>query len=346
VPAGFAKYLDLPDGFPQVIADTAAQVTVDAATNYERAVALQAYFRSSDYVYDEEAPVQDGYDGDGMAVVEAFLTAKKGYCIHFASAMTAMARSLGLPARLAVGYQPGERQIGANDTFEVTSHDLHAWPELFFPGVGWTRFEPTPSRGEAPDYSFGVSEDLTNPSASAATTDAGDRAQREEDTAAAAGGSSSSATTAAYGWLLGIAILFVVLVPAAIRVARRRIRIGRLNRGRAGPALDELADSAFDLGALDSSQVTPRALGATLGGVLGEAPALDRLVNAVERERFARPGALPPTAESGSSAPSGAEVDQLIARLRARATRVERARALITPRSLFRTRGVVRPARR
>ncbi len=97
LPPGFARYLDLPAGFPQVIADTAAEVTADATTDYERAVALQAYFRANGFLYDEEAPVTAGYDGDGMAVIEAFLAAKSGYCIHFASAMTAMARSLRNP---------------------------------------------------------------------------------------------------------------------------------------------------------------------------------------------------------------------------------------------------------
>ncbi|THG29789.1 transglutaminase family protein [Naasia lichenicola] len=375
LPPGFARYLDLPEGSPQIIADTAAQVTADATTDYEKAVALQAYFRNTTFVYDEEAPVQAGYDGDGMAVVEAFLAAKRGYCIHFASAMTAMARSLGIPARLAVGYQPGERQINAGDTFEVTSHDLHAWPELYFPGVGWTRFEPTPSRGEAPEYSFGVQAAATDPGASTATAAAPDTVEREE----AAGPTSSAAATSAANtlsvWLLSVAVLLLVLVPAGTRIARRRLRLGRLAGGRAGPALDELADTAVDLGVIPPQQLTPRAVGATIGDVLGDAPALDRLVSAVERERYARPrpaptqrAGQPVTSEghgpAGTSAgapvdassgelddaidgpPSAREVEVLIHRLRTRATRLERVRAFLTPRSLFRIRGIVAAARR
>ena len=155
VPIGLERYLQLPEGMPEVIASTARKVASSAASNYEKALALQEFFRNGDFEYSESAPVQQGFDGSGMEVIAKFLEVKKGYCIHFASAMTVMARSIGIPARMAVGFLPGvlttNRDEGRN-VFRVTTHELHTWPELFFEGVGWVRFEPTVSRGDVPDY--------------------------------------------------------------------------------------------------------------------------------------------------------------------------------------------------
>ena len=155
VPPGFNRYLQLPDGMPEIIGSTARRVASSAASNYEKALALQEFFRHGDFEYSESAPVAQNYDGSGMDVIAKFLEVKQGYCIHFASAMTVMARSIGIPARMAVGFLPGiattNRTQGRN-IFRVTTHELHTWPELYFEGVGWVRFEPTVSRGEVPDY--------------------------------------------------------------------------------------------------------------------------------------------------------------------------------------------------
>ena len=62
--------------------------------------------------------------------------------MQFASTMAVMARTLGIPARVAVGFAPGEKL--AKGGYLVGAHDAHAWPELYFQGVGWVRFEPTP----------------------------------------------------------------------------------------------------------------------------------------------------------------------------------------------------------
>ncbi len=71
--------------------------------------------------------------------------------MHFAFTMAAMARTLGIPARVDGRLRPGHPPVGRL-RWSVGLKDAHAWPELYFQGVGWTRFEPTPSRGTAPDY--------------------------------------------------------------------------------------------------------------------------------------------------------------------------------------------------
>ena len=156
LPDEVEPFLALPDDLPQVIADTAAQVAGSAATPYDAAVAIQAFLRSPDFEYSTEAPVEEGYDGGGFDVIAQFLETRAGYCVHFASTMAVLARESGIPARIAVGYtqgSPSQERVGGVQRIEVDSHDLHAWPELYFEGVGWVPFEPTPGRGIVPDYS-------------------------------------------------------------------------------------------------------------------------------------------------------------------------------------------------
>ena len=115
-------------------------------------MAIQRYLRSAEFTYSLQSPVQGGYDGNGLSVLADFLTQKSGYCIHFASAMAVMARLEGIPSRIAVGYAPGRPTgatvsvagQGALPEYEVDARDAHAWPELYFQGLGWVPFEPTP----------------------------------------------------------------------------------------------------------------------------------------------------------------------------------------------------------
>ena len=135
--------------------ETAGAAGADDAT---RAAALAAWFHGNGFVYDESAPGSfDGAGADGgngassaaasegpMATVNAFLTERRGYCIHYAAAFTLMARSLGLPTRIAVGYASTSTAASAGDWVTVGGSQLHAWPEVWIDGVGWLAFEPTP----------------------------------------------------------------------------------------------------------------------------------------------------------------------------------------------------------
>jgi transglutaminase-like putative cysteine protease len=134
-------YLALPSGLPQQVVELAREVTAEAETLYARALALEAYLRSFPYDLEVTKPPE------GRDVADYFLfDLQRGYCDYFASAMVVMARSVGIPARLAVGYAMGhyDPQQGA---YVVTEKNAHAWPELFFPGYGWIPFEPTSGLG-------------------------------------------------------------------------------------------------------------------------------------------------------------------------------------------------------
>ncbi|MFF7727920.1 transglutaminaseTgpA domain-containing protein [Streptomyces sp. NPDC008001] len=139
-------YTRVPPSLPPVVAQTARKVTAGAANAYQQAVMLQDWFAvGGGFQYDTQVA-----SGTGADAVARFLAAKRGFCIHFSFSMAAMARTLGIPARVAVGFMPGTPM--ADGSVSVGSKDAHAWPELYFEGAGWTRFEPTPSRGTTPDY--------------------------------------------------------------------------------------------------------------------------------------------------------------------------------------------------
>lgn len=142
-PPGPDDFLALPDS--EHLADVrtvAAEVTADATTPYEQLMALQSYLRSpSNFTYDTRVPPARSEDA-----VWDFLQDRRGYCVQFATAMAIMARTLDIPTRVAVGFLPGEaRQNGDGFTYVVTGKQAHAWPEVYFAGLGWVRFEPTPA---------------------------------------------------------------------------------------------------------------------------------------------------------------------------------------------------------
>ncbi|MGK5501175.1 transglutaminase TgpA family protein [Streptomyces sp. URMC 125] len=148
------EYTRVPDSLPAVVARTAREVTVDASGAYEQAVRLQEWFSSDGgFRYDTRVKA-----GSGSAAIARFLEQREGFCVHFAFSMAAMARTLGIPARVAVGFTPGVSD--GSGGMVVGLQDAHAWPELYFEGVGWTRFEPTPSRGSVPEY---TQPDLPSP---------------------------------------------------------------------------------------------------------------------------------------------------------------------------------------
>ena len=134
-------WTQLPEDMSEVVLAEAQRVTsvAGAETRYDQALALQQWFRNSGgFLYSLDAP--DTTDRDA---VEAFLVDRRGYCVQFASTMALMARALDIPARVAIGFLPGEQVEPGR--WEIRADDAHAWPELYFEGVGWVRFEPTPS---------------------------------------------------------------------------------------------------------------------------------------------------------------------------------------------------------
>ena len=134
-------YLQLPGELPARVGDLASRLTRTAPTPADKARAIEAYLRGDSFTYsqDIEAPPTDA---DG---VDHFLfESRTGYSDYFASAMAVMLRSVGVPARLAAGYAPGEFD-DATGLNAVRDSDSHAWVQVYFPEFGWIDFEPTPA---------------------------------------------------------------------------------------------------------------------------------------------------------------------------------------------------------
>lgn len=152
------RYLALPDDFSEQVTAEAERIIAAAGadTPYEKALALQGYFRDPT-LFSYSLDVGSGHSSDR---IEDFLfTVRAGYCEQFAGSYAAMARAVGLPSRVAVGFTPGEFDPTIN-AYRVNGRNAHAWPEVWMDGVGWLRFEPTPGRGAPRDEVYtGLPED-------------------------------------------------------------------------------------------------------------------------------------------------------------------------------------------
>lgn len=134
------RYLQLPADFSPQMQTLAQTLTEDLSTPYDKTVAITNYLRS-ELEYVDRMPVPP-FDRD--PIEGALFEQKQGFCNYYASAEVLMLRSLGTPARLAVGYAHGEREnIGGRIQYTVRERDAHAWPEVYFPDIGWVEFEPT-----------------------------------------------------------------------------------------------------------------------------------------------------------------------------------------------------------
>ena len=136
-----ARYLQLPSDFPSSVSNLAGDLAAREATAYGQATAIERYLRAIPYDLDvPNTPL-------GEDAVEYFLfEAERGYFDYHASAMVVMLRSVGIPARLAVGYAlRDEERAASTDRYTVTEQSAFAWPEVYFPGLGWVEFNPTPS---------------------------------------------------------------------------------------------------------------------------------------------------------------------------------------------------------
>ncbi|MGW6561351.1 transglutaminaseTgpA domain-containing protein [Streptomyces hydrogenans] len=339
------EYTKVPGSLPADVRSTALEITKDAANDYERAVRLQDWFaEDGGFRYDVDVT-----SGTGTEAISRFLKDKEGFCIHFSFSMAAMARTLGIPARVAVGFMPGTTQ--SDGSVSVGIRDAHAWPELYFEGAGWTRFEPTPSRGSTPAYTRQVSPTggPTGPAQPSATSSAQPSAAPSASEScppemrrlgecgpnpAAADDTSSGGGTdllKAAGWTL--AALLVLALPLIPFLWRTRVRAKRLApSGGALAVWREIGDTAWDHGLEPDEAQTPRRTAERIvraGELSGEAAeAVHRVARAVEETLYApAPRAVAGLAEDAKRVRAG---------FHAHASRAVRLRALLAPRSAAR----------
>nr|WSY55575.1 DUF3488 and transglutaminase-like domain-containing protein [Streptomyces sp. NBC_00886] len=348
------QYTRVPKSLPAVVADTARKVTAGSTSHYEQAVKLQDYFAvTGGFQYDTQVDV-----GTGSNAIAKFLKEKQGFCVHFSFAMAAMARTLGIPARVAVGFAPGTPE--ADKTVSVGLKDAHAWPELYFEGVGWTRFEPTPNRGSVPSYTQSTTPGSDIP--------APDRSSASASTAPSAAPSASESCTAQLrkldgcasvapavaagddhqgpGWyvqivglsLLALLVLAIPFSPMLWRTRMRTVRLGAHGRTEAEAAIhtlavwEELTDTAWDFGIAPDESLTPRKAATRivrLGHLDPQAAAsVHRVADAVEQVLYAPRPQL--------TAGLAKDVRRVVVGFQDTAGRGAELRALVAPRSTVR----------
>lgn len=351
VPEDLRKYTALPDNLPEPISGLARQVVDDAgaSTPYAQAEALRNFFWDK-FTYDISVNL-----GDDTDAISTFLRDRHGFCVQFASTYAVMARSLGIPARVAVGFTQGEFAKGA---YHVSSHNAHAWPEIWLAGLGWTHlFDPTPrADGATPGGSTlpgdaGVTR--VPPPASTATTLAPPSTNSPTN-----GGSNPNTTTAttlapvtprvsttehdrgSNPWLVVLALLAaivtaVVLYIVAVITAKSRRRARR--RGAAEPtaavrgAWEEALDSLHEARVPRDPALTPLELArsAPRHGVTAATRPLRSLARSYTVARY---GTNDPSTDDVDRA--WASVDELDRALDAGVTRWQRLRRRLDPSTL------------
>jgi hypothetical protein len=210
------------------IYDLAKRVTAGATTDYDIVRKLGAWLEGN-YSYSEDVPVR-------KYPLEAFLfDTKQGYCQHFSGAAALMLRMLGVPVRVASGFAPGTRDRETKE-YVVRDLDAHSWIEVWFQGIGWVPFDPTPALALA--SSQAASFTPLSEIASAARGDSNDRLNaklRQEliDRANGSGGGGSAgakpdAGSTPWGWVIAgvVAALFALaaVIVSLLRLRRRRIQ--------------------------------------------------------------------------------------------------------------------------
>jgi transglutaminase-like putative cysteine protease len=302
---------------PVAVVDQARSITADAHTAFDAAQDVLHYFTdpANGFTYSLRVPTGNS----GSALLD-FLTSKQGYCEQYAAAMAIMLRSLGIPARVAIGFTQGTEQ--ADGSYQIESTDAHAWVEVKFDKSGWVAFDPTPVVGgqgglQGFDTAGGVggpspatgTAKTTTTSAFPSSLEAGPIATTRqqlpgwEPTYGLGGGTDQ--TPSIWGWLLPVLIAvatvlllgLLIAAPAWIRRRRRRRRLAVASGGRPGAgsaAWEEIADTLTDHGIamhdVESARVTANRLARTAHLSTTGREDLRTVVMTAEREWYGSPG--------------------------------------------------------
>jgi transglutaminase-like putative cysteine protease len=228
-------YLQLPR-VPSAIRSLAEKIAGDKPTPYQKALALQDYLRT--FTYNQNVALHHSFKN----LVDFLTKVKEGYCEQFAASMAVMARVLGIPSRVAIGFGLGD-QIG--NRYVITTKEAHAWVEIYFPGSGWVAFEPTPRAGiaQVPPYATPGAANPTStptvePTVSATPSTQQSTASRDPRTATA--GRDIGVQQGRPAWVF-VAVVGVIVVGGIVLLIALAIFVPRFVRRRARGVRSEAA---------------------------------------------------------------------------------------------------------
>jgi transglutaminase-like putative cysteine protease len=344
-----ASYLGFKSAVTPQLTKIAQQITKDAHTPFAKAIALERYFQSGLFKYTLSALK---LTNSPQGLLDFLTKDRQGFCEQFAFAMAVLARLVHIPSRIEIGYTSGIKKHGR---WQVTTADAHSWPELYFTGLGWLRFEPTPGGqdgqgtarqpnyathpavGTGPGGSGSTSTPTTGPSKVGNTHLSGHVTVPDPG-----GGPVGNLPTPKHKthWpiaqlLLSLLILLILAgaVPSVTRIITRsrRWRAATDDRSLASAAWQEVCASLDDLGLSRKLSESPRALARRISteSEIDESAreALRRIATVVERIRYA------PTPAPTTAATMRADVTAVRRSLARSTTTTHRLRARLFPAS-------------
>ena len=346
-PAISHDYLGFKSNLTRQLRTIALQVTRGKTTAFDKAVALEQWFLSSRFTY---SIASTNLPNSPRGLLTFLTTDRQGFCQQFAFAMAVLARMIGIPSRVAIGFTAGHQH--ANGTWVVTTADAHAWPELYFTGVGWLRFEPTPGgaggqqtavepayvagagSGGGQSSNKGGSSPAPSSSASAGSAKNINQHLRPPGTGTGSGDASANHSGAPVGLIILAVLVVAAAAPGTTRVItrRRRWRSASGDAGLAGAAWQELCADLDDYGLHCRPSESPRALARRVSSVSDlddqARQAIGRIAVVVERARYA-----PAPAAAGAVRSDVTSVRRALAHSSSRGTRW---RARLLPASTLR----------
>jgi transglutaminase-like putative cysteine protease len=303
------RYLALPTGMDAGIGALARSQVAGLQTDFERGMALESFFRSAAFRYSTQiAPGHGARDLADWLLVPDSPNYRVGYCEQFATAMAVMARTIGIPSRVVLGFTPGT--LADDGRIVVRDRNAHAWVELWMPSQGWVRFDPTP-RGDGANpptisaLGFDVARYLEVPRGALAAPGPPPGGLQlfidDDETVVAPPTGSGQGDTGERSPGISLPIpgrsvvgsLLVVLLAGALPIVkweRRRRRLRRLDDGDVAAAWQEIVDRLSDLGDAPRRSATP----AEIAG--GTTPSLLPLADVYAEATYGPPTRLSPEA--------------------------------------------------
>ena len=246
--------LTIPDRSRALIQRWSDDVTRDADNPLDKAVAIQNHLRDTTrytYTLDLGEPLRDDA-GRLLEPIQNFYETRRGYCVQFATAMIMMARAQGIPARMAIGFLPGTL---SGDRYVVKASDAHAWPELYFQGYGWLRFEPTPGSrsGTPPPYSVvggdagaGAGRSVSDTQTGGGSTPSVGKTLERQDSGAAPSTSFGDTLSGVFSLRTIVTAIAVLIVLLALFVMPLTAWLLRARRRRAAVTQQDLVEAEWD----------------------------------------------------------------------------------------------------